>query len=91
MGVTDLLPPAVLPRRCQPLSSHPNVALDFFGGGSGKGEGDGGTCKIVNMYSYTLLCIRKIRFYIQINVYEFICINSYIKNRTKKRIYINYM
>jgi len=35
----DPPPPSVLPRRRQPLSSHPNVALDFFGGG---GDGGGG-------------------------------------------------
>ena len=41
LAATDLLPPAVLPRRQQPLPSHPNVALDFFGGGGAKGWGDG--------------------------------------------------
>ncbi len=33
----DPPPPSVLPCHCQPLSSHPNVTLDFCGG-----DGDGG-------------------------------------------------
>jgi hypothetical protein len=35
----DPPPPSVLPRHRQPLSSHPNVALNFCGGG---GDGGGG-------------------------------------------------
>jgi hypothetical protein len=33
-------PPAILPCRHQPLSSHLNIALNFFVGGGGEGNGD---------------------------------------------------